>query len=59
MLNSENFSMNTHIIIIFAWYTYLENISRLKTFHGGESNVKVKRSPGDIEPNIAVTPSIF
>ena len=58
MLNFGNFSVNTHIIIIFAWYTYLGNTSRLKTFHVGMTNVKVTRSLGNIDPDMAVTPSI-
>ena len=32
MLNADKLSMNAHIIIIFSWYTYLGNISRLKKF---------------------------
>ena len=58
-LNSGNFSVNTQIIIIFAWYTFVRNTSRLKTFHVGASNVKVTRSLGNIDPNMAVTASIF
>ena len=57
-LNSGKFSVNTHIIIIFAWYTYLGSTSRLKKIHVGASNVKVTRSLGNIDPNMAVTPSI-
>ena len=64
VLNANNFSIKAHIIIIFAWHTYLGNIARLKKTKKKQCFMVVcqmSRSQGlqATRHNMAVTPSIF